>query len=177
VGVVACSDFDQTLHHSAPDDKANLPLSSITTLLAHSHSHSRPQTPLTPTFPATFWPSPALVVSPSSSPPSSYSSTTIRKGLASYQRARCFQSGYLVRVLSSWSFLTLATCSGTVVHSLLSPYGSLLLTRDLIALPPSPTSPSPTQASSVAPMLSMEKLVMHRQVRIAFFYFPLPNFG
>jgi len=50
------------------------------------------------------------------------------------------------------------------------PYISLIL--DLIALPPSPTSPSPTQASSTTPMLSMAKLVMHQHVRIAFFRFP-----
>jgi len=46
---------------------------------------------------------------------------------------------------------------------------------DLIALPPSPTSPSPTQASSAAPMLSIAKLIMHRHVRIVFFRFPFVN--
>jgi hypothetical protein len=46
---------------------------------------------------------------------------------------------------------------------------SILLILDLLAQPPSPTSPSPTQVSSAAPMLSMAKLIMHRHVRIACF--------
>ena len=50
---------------------------------------------------------------------------------------------------------------------------SLIL--DLITLPPSPTSPSPTQASSAAPMLSIAKLIMHRHVHIAVFRFPCVN--
>ena len=41
---------------------------------------------------------------------------------------------------------------------------SISLIPGLIALPPSPTSPSPT--------LSMAKPIMHRHVRIAFFSFP-----
>ena len=35
-----------------------------------------------------------------------------------------------------------------------------------------PTSSSPTQTSSAAPMLSMAKLTVHRRVRISFFRFP-----
>jgi len=44
---------------------------------------------------------------------------------------------------------------------LCAPRPSISLTLDLIALPPSPTSPSPTQASSAAPMLSIAKPIMH----------------
>ena len=58
---------------------------------------------------------------------------------------------------------------------LCSPRLSISLILDLIALPPSPTSPSPTQASSPAPTLSMAKLIMHRHVRIAFFSFPFDH--
>jgi len=47
---------------------------------------------------------------------------------------------------------------------------------DLVAVPPSPMSPSPTQAPSTALMLSIAKLIMHRHVRIAFFRFPFVNF-
>ena len=45
----------------------------------------------------------------------------------------------------------------------------------LIAPPPSPTSPSPTQAPLVTPMLPMAGLVMHRHVLIALFRFHLPT--
>jgi len=55
---------------------------------------------------------------------------------------------------------------------LCAPRPSISLILDLIALPPSPTSPSPTQASSTTPMLSMAKLVIHQHVRIIFFRFP-----
>ena len=61
---------------------------------------------------------------------------------------RCFQKGYLVRIHRAWShFLILSMCA----H---------LADTHLVALPPSPTSPSPTQASSSALMLYMAKLVM-----------------
>ena len=49
------------------------------------------------------------------------------------------------------------------------------LTLDLIALPPSPRSPSPTQTPPEAPMLSMAKPITNRHVRIAFFRFPLAS--
>jgi len=55
------------------------------------------------------------------------------------------------------------------------PYISLIL--DLIALPPSATSPPPTQASSTTPMLPMAKLVMRQHVCIAFFRFPFVCFA
>jgi len=58
---------------------------------------------------------------------------------------------------------------------LCAPPPSISLVLDLIALPPPPTSPSPTQDSSAAPILSITKLVMHRHVRIAFFRFPFVN--
>ena len=67
---------------------------------------------------------------------------------------RCFQKGYLVRIYRTWS------------QSLILFAPSIPLILNLIALPPSPTSSSPTQASSAAPMLSMAKLIMHRHVRI-----------
>ena len=58
---------------------------------------------------------------------------------------------------------------------LCSPPLSISLIPDLIALPPSPTSLSPAQASSPAPILSMAKLTMHRHVCIAFFRLPFVN--
>jgi len=42
---------------------------------------------------------------------------------------------------------------------------------DLTTLPHSPTGPPPAQASSVASVLSIAKLIMNRHVRIAFFRF------
>jgi len=58
---------------------------------------------------------------------------------------------------------------------LCSPRPSISLTLHLIAVPPSPTSPSPTQAPSTALMLAMAKLIVHRHARIAFFRFPFVN--
>ena len=51
--------------------------------------------------------------------------------------------------------------------------GFLSLILNLIALPPSPTSPSPTQAPLVAPVLPMAGLIMHRNVLIALLRFHL----
>ena len=45
-------------------------------------------------------------------------------------------------------------------------------TQPLIALPPSPMSPSPIQTSSAAPRLSIAKLIVHRRVCITIFHFP-----
>jgi len=58
---------------------------------------------------------------------------------------------------------------------LCAPRPSISLILDLIALPPSPTSPSPIRDSSAAPMLSIAKLIMHLHVRIAFFHSSFVN--
>jgi len=52
---------------------------------------------------------------------------------------------------------------------LCAPRPSISLILDLMALPPLPASPSPTQAPSVAPTPSISKLIMQRHARIAFF--------
>jgi len=62
-----------------------------------------------------------------------------------------------------------------LIYVLCAPRPSSSLTHDLIAVPPPPTSPSPTQAPPTALMLSMAKLIMHRHVRVAFFRFPSVN--
>jgi hypothetical protein len=73
---------------------------------------------------------------------------------------RRFLRDYLVRILSA--FDPFSSCcvlldSRLSHNSLVSPTGYLLfsLTLDLVALPPSPTSPTPEQVPSTAPMLSM----------------------
>jgi hypothetical protein len=82
--------------------------------------------------------------------------------------ARCFQRGCLVRVLLPFVPLHRASyVLSAVYHSHTSPSGHHSLTLDLVALPPSSTSPTPTQAPPTAPMLSMAKLIMHRHVRIS----------
>ena len=53
--------------------------------------------------------------------------------------------------------------------------GFLSLIHDLIASPLSPTSPSPTEAPLVAPMLPMAGLIIHRHVLIGLFRFHLPT--
>jgi len=58
---------------------------------------------------------------------------------------------------------------------LCAPRLSISLTLDLIAVPPSPTSPSPTQAPSMALMQSRRRLIMYRHVCTAFFRFPFVN--
>ena len=58
---------------------------------------------------------------------------------------------------------------------LCAPRPSISLIPDLIALLSSPTSPSLTQASSAAPMLSIANLIMHLHVRISFFYSSFVN--
>jgi len=55
------------------------------------------------------------------------------------------------------------------------PYISPML--DLIALLPSPTSPSPAQTPFTALTISMARLIMHLHVCIAFFRFPSVNLG
>ena len=69
-------------------------------------------------------------------------------------------------------------------HISLGPYSSLYLCAprpsislilDLMALPPSLTSPSPTQASLAALMLSIAELIMRRHNGLAFFRFPFVN--
>ena len=57
----------------------------------------------------------------------------------------------------------------------LSPSSFPYLIVNLIAPPPSPMSPSLTQAPPAAPMLPMEKLIMHQHVLIALFRFDLPS--
>ena len=54
-------------------------------------------------------------------------------------------------------FIVLAACSSAVYHSLslTSSPGHHPLTLDLVALPPSSISPTPTQAPSTAQMLSI----------------------
>ena len=65
----------------------------------------------------------------------------------------------------------------SVTHLSLCRFSPLML--NLIALPPSPTSPSPTQAPLVAPlvapMLPMAGLIMHRHVHISLLCFHLPT--
>ena len=56
-----------------------------------------------------------------------------------------------------------------------TPCPSISLILDLIALLPSRTSPSPTQAPSAATILCITRLIMHRHVRVAFFRFPFFN--
>ena len=53
--------------------------------------------------------------------------------------------------------------------------GFLSLILNIIALPPSPTSPPPTQAPLVAPVLPMAGLIMHRHVLTALLRFHLPT--
>ena len=53
--------------------------------------------------------------------------------------------------------------------------GFLSLILNLIALPFSPTSPPPTQAPLVAPVLPVAGLIMHRHVLIALLRFHLPT--
>jgi hypothetical protein len=73
---------------------------------------------------------------------------------------QCFQTGYLVRVLSRLiphphvSYMLL-----DIHHLFLSPSGYLSFTLDLKALPPSPTGPSPTQASPYCLWRSTEMCV------------------
>jgi len=66
-------------------------------------------------------------------------------------------------------------CASNSSLYLCAPRPSILLILDLIALPPSPTSPSPTQASLSALMLSIAELIMHLHVRIAFFHSSFVN--
>jgi len=80
--------------------------------------------------------------------------------------ARCFQKGYLACIHPAWSlFVILSMCPSTVHFADTRPH----------SLPPSPTRPSPTQASSAVPVLSIVELIMHRHVRVAFFRFPFVN--
>jgi hypothetical protein len=77
--------------------------------------------------------------------------------------ARCFQKGYLVRIHRTCSLFLILSMRLSTVHL-------------ADARPHSPTtSPPPTQAPSVAPMLSMAKLIMHRHVCIACFRIPFVN--
>src|SRR5258706_15495941 len=63
--------------------------------------------------------------------------------------ARCIQTGYSVRTLPSIAPPPHVTYPPR--DRCVSPTSSLSLTLDLIALPPLPTSPSPTQAPSERP--------------------------
>ena len=79
---------------------------------------------------------------------------------------------------STWCFQKVIWCASITLGPysssyLCSPRPSISLTLHPIAVPPSPTSPSPTQAPSIALMLSMAKLIVHRHVRIAFLRFRL----
>ena len=55
----------------------------------------------------------------------------------------------------SFLLIVLATCYSAVYHSHTSPSADHSLTLDLVALPHSSTSPTLTQVSSTAPMLSI----------------------
>jgi len=81
---------------------------------------------------------------------------------------------------SAWCFQKVIWCASITLGPysssyLCSPRPSISLTLHPIAVPPSPTSPSPTQAPSIALMLSMAKLIVHRHVLIAFLRFPFVN--
>jgi hypothetical protein len=86
-----------------------------------------------------------------------------------------FPKGCLVRDLSSWSFLVLATSSETVHHSFVSPSGSLQLTLDLHNPASLTNEPMIYTSTTGSTQLSMAKLTFQGHVRIAFFRFPLPN--
>ena len=57
-----------------------------------------------------------------------------------------------------------------LLHSLASPYSNLTLMLDIIALPPSPTSPTPIQAPPAAPIVSVARLIIYHHVRISRLY-------
>ena len=61
--------------------------------------------------------------------------------------------------------------------SLRAPRPSFKLILDLVVLPPSPRAHHSRRHHQLAQMLFMAKLIIHRHVRIAFFRFPLSNFG
>ena len=87
--------------------------------------------------------------------PTSATVTTQTPGV-SKDMARC------VFCYPSFLFTVLATCSSTVYHLHASPPGHHSLTLDLVASHSSSSrSTTPTQASSTAPMLSIQPIYSH----------------
>ena len=80
--------------------------------------------------------------------------------------ARCLQKWYTVCIYR------LGPYSSSYLRAVRQ---SISLISDLIALLPSPTSPSSTEAPSATPILSIAKMVVHRHVRIAIFRFRSVN--
>jgi len=99
-----------------------------------------------------------------------------RHGFPSFGHCYCPAQSSPVHGLSTKVIWCASIALGPYSSSYLcAPRPSISLILDLIAVPPSPTSPSRTQASSAAPVLSIAELIMRRHMHIAFFRFPFVN--
>jgi len=130
--------------------------STCSVLLSPTVIRSNPSPP--PTFSATFYPSSTPAVSPSSSLRSSFYSSKAIRMIARYSVSS-----------SRNSPATNSGKSAQVGRSANRPWvrnRATIPILDLIALLPSPASPSPAQASSAAAMPSIAKLIIYRHVRI-----------
>ena len=70
----------------------------------------------------------------------------------------------------TWSLFLMSATHSSIVHcSFVFPSSDLTLTLDLIAISPSPMSPSLKQAPPVVPMLSIAKATMHIHMHLLIF--------